>query len=218
MLAKQAVYVKTELEIILKIVNISNHFSTQNKQALCFPSRKLRYFLDNSLCSWKHQSTFDSLLGNYFIICICISMLQNTICFWNFSYLHFNILYHKIDFVQQTAINHALFQFIFSIIRTPLSVQCWAGRREGNLVLARQVPGIITGWRYSSCVDSTAIKIELWPAQNISFHCKHRPGPALSARKYGTGRMVWENTAARNDKMSFSNNLSFIGCFINGRK
>ena len=33
MLAKQAVYVKTELEIILKIVNISNHFSTQNKQA-----------------------------------------------------------------------------------------------------------------------------------------------------------------------------------------
>ena len=56
MLAKQAVYVKTELEIILKIVNISNHFSTQNKQALCFPSRKLRYIFGHF---YVHLNTYE---------------------------------------------------------------------------------------------------------------------------------------------------------------
>ena len=106
------------------------------------------------------------------------------------SRMYLNILYHKIGFVQQKAINHALFQFIFSITRTPLSVQYW--EVEGGLGIGEAGPGIIADWRYSSCVDSTAIKIELWPAQNISFHCKHRPGLVISGEIW-----QWENSCHR---------------------
>ena len=63
MRAKQAVYVKTQLGIILRFVNIANDFSTQNKQALCFPCRKLEHICHDNSSGTFGFSNLSKLFG-----------------------------------------------------------------------------------------------------------------------------------------------------------